>query len=140
VAENAALIRRLAVGALLVAGLVASCRSTTLSHTVPRPEVHVQVELYPDPPPKGNCCTVVTVNPTNQEVYIRCEVTAYALDGTVVFQGGLIGIPAGIFAPPGRHRWGSGAPRDKAGNSLHLENQRVETQCDAFVWKGQPPV
>jgi len=46
---------------------LASRVGSSTSHAEPRPDVHVRLELFPDPPPEGNCCRFVTVNPTNQE-------------------------------------------------------------------------
>ena len=44
--------------------LLTGCHSGT--YTTPAPDVHVTVELTPDPPPPRNCCQVTLINPTKQ--------------------------------------------------------------------------
>jgi hypothetical protein len=61
-----------AVSILLFAG----CSTSGMGHSSPAPTVHVSMELAPDPPPARNCCRVTLVNPTDQDVYVRCSVMA----------------------------------------------------------------
>jgi hypothetical protein len=48
-----------------------------------------------------------------------------------ILTGGMLASCTGSFR---------GFVGDLHGNSFHLADERVETTCDAFVWKDRPPI
>jgi hypothetical protein len=121
--------------------LLAACPALPGSRASPMPNLHVTVQLLPDPPPAGNCCKVVLINPTKQGVYVRCTVTAYRPDGEVAFQGSLSGASSGWSAPPGRNVGGDSAVVANGGHTLGWHRHwHLSTRCSAFVWHGPPPI
>lgn len=107
--------------------------------------VPVNVELAPHAGDRHSCCDVTTINPSHQDLTAECTMTAYRPNGTIGFQGRIVGGIGGLVAPPGRT---TGSYPGVIGTNGRWYRRpykwhpgwRISTHCSAFRWVGGPVI
>jgi hypothetical protein len=129
-----------AAASLVLSVAMTGCTSDTY-HANIVPGVRIQLVAFADwSQPSGHeCCRVITINPSRKAWYANdCRVTAKDADGRVLYDDTVnAGPPGGLYAPPGRHKWGFISIRiphpDRVVSAVGI--------CQAWDWgRNGPPI